>query len=67
MGRAKGHVRSRARQSWSSISVNGSKHVVVGEDVIETHILNRLAEFADNARIASKFVLRICDTDFHEP
>ena len=47
--------------------MNGSKHVVVGEDVIETKILNRLAEFADSGRIASKFVLGICDTDFHEP
>ena len=47
--------------------MNGSKYLVVGENVIKPQILNRLAEFADSGRIASKFVLGTCDTDFHNP
>ncbi len=54
-----------ARQWRCSIGVNGSEHVVVGEDVSKAQILHRSSEFANGSRITPKFVLGVRDTYLH--
>jgi hypothetical protein len=47
--------------------MNGSDHVVVGENVIEVQVLDGFSKSAHSDRIASEFDLRVRDTDFHVP
>src|ERR1700733_668089 len=58
-------LRIGTSELWRPTGVNGSHYVVVGENVIETQVLNSSSEFAHSNRIASKFDLGICDADFH--
>ena len=45
--------------------MNSSEYVVVREDVIESQVFDRSAEFANGRWIASKFDLGVCDTNLH--
>ena len=54
-----------ARQRRRSIGVNGTEHVVVGEQVVEAQVLDRSPDPPNRGRIPSKLVLRVDDADLH--
>ena len=45
--------------------MNGSEHVVVGEDVSKAQVLHRSSEVANGSRITPKFVLGVRDAYIH--
>ena len=45
--------------------MNGTEHVVVGEEVIKAQVLDRSPDLANRGRISSKLVLRIGDADLY--
>jgi hypothetical protein len=55
----------RSRQRTGSIGMNGTEHVVVGEEVVKTQVLDRSPNSPNRGRIAPKFVLREDDADLH--
>jgi hypothetical protein len=46
-----------------SIGVNGTEHVVVGEEVVKAQVLDRSPNPPNSARISSQLGLRIDDAD----
>ena len=54
-----------ARQRRRSIGVNGTEHVVVGEEVVEAQVLDRSPDPPNRGRISSKLGLRVDDADLH--
>jgi hypothetical protein len=54
-----------ARQLRRSVGVNGTEHVVVGEEVVKAPVLDRSADSPDRGRISSKLNLRVDDADLH--
>ena len=54
-----------ARQLRRSIGVNGTEHVVVGEQVVKAQVLDRSPDPPNSARISSKLDLRVDDADLH--
>ena len=57
----------RARQRTGSIGMNGTEHVVVGEEVVKTEVLDRSPNSPNRGRISPKFVLRVHDAYLHGP
>ena len=47
------------------IGVNGTEHVVVGEEVVKAQVLCPFADSPDSARISAELGLRVDDADLH--
>jgi hypothetical protein len=45
-----------ARERRLSIGVNGSEHVIVGEEVVKAQVLDRSPDPSNSVRISSKLV-----------
>ena len=45
--------------------MNGTEHVVVGEEVVKAQVLDRSPEPPNSGRISSKLDLRVDDADLH--
>jgi pimeloyl-ACP methyl ester carboxylesterase len=48
------------------IGVHGTEHVVIGEAVVEAHVLDRSPNASNRARISSKLVLGVHGADLHD-
>jgi hypothetical protein len=55
----------RARQLRPSIGVNGTEHVVVGEEMVKAEVLDRSPNPPNSGRISSKLVLRVDHAGLH--
>ena len=55
-----------ARELGCSIGMNGTEHVVVGEEVVKAELLDREPESAHSTRVSSKLDLRVHSADLHE-
>jgi hypothetical protein len=55
----------RAGERRRSIGVNGTEHVVVGQEMVKAEVLDRSANPPNSARISSQLDLRIDDADLH--
>jgi hypothetical protein len=58
-------LRVRTRQRRRSIGVNGTEHVVVGEEVVKAEILDRSPYPSNRVRISSNLGLWVDNTDLH--
>ena len=47
------------------IGMNGTEHVVVGEEVVKAQVLDRFPNPPNSGRVSSKLVLRVDDADLH--
>ena len=52
-------------QRTGSIGMNGTKHMVIGEEVVKTQVLDRSPNPPNRGRISPKLVLRVHDADLH--
>jgi hypothetical protein len=48
-----------------SVGLNGTEHVVVGEEVVKAEVLDRCPDPPNSGRISSKLVLRVDHADLH--
>jgi hypothetical protein len=55
----------RAAQLARSIGVDGTEHMVVGEQVIKAQLLNRPRDLRNGSRISSKLRLGVDNADLH--
>jgi hypothetical protein len=57
----------RSRQRDGAIGMNGAEHMVVGEKVVKTQVLDCSSYPANRDRISPKLVLRVDGANLHRP
>jgi hypothetical protein len=52
-----------ASEQGRPAGVNGSEHVVIGEEVVKAQVLGSFADPPDSARVSTELCLRVDDAD----